>query len=416
MNLSFYIARRYLFSKKSHNAVNIISLVAVCGVAVATMASVCTLSVFNGFNGLMGKMFSAFDPELKIMPAKGKVFNPETDLFLKIRSLPEIELISESLEDNALVRYSEREAPIVLKGVSNQFDSLTDFKSILIDGDLELERETNNYSLLGLGVANNLNVNPSFVFPMQVTVPKRKATVNLSNPGASLTTVYVYIGGVFHTNQAIYDNNYILVPMRLARELFNYETEVSAWEIKLKAGSSIQVVQNRIQTILGKDFLVKDRYQQQENSYKMVSIEKWISFLMLCFILLIAIFNITGSLSMLIIEKQSDVLTLRNMGADNRLISRIFLFEGWMISIVGGGAGLVLGLLLSLGQQHFGWLKLGTGANFAVDSYPVIVSFSDLLFILFTVLIIGFLAVLYPVRYLTRKWLNSVRTSNAAKT
>ena len=407
MNLSFYIAKRYLFSKKSHNAINIISLVAVCGIAVATMAAVCTLSVFNGFQGLLGGMFGAFDPELKITPTKGKVFNPETDLFLKIRSLPEIELISESLEDNALAGYRGREVLIVLKGVSNKFASLTNFESLLIDGSLELERETSNYALLGLGLANNLGVNPGFVFPMEVFAPKRKSPVNLTNPSASISNKYVYIGGVFHTNQAIYDNNYLIVPIRLARDLFDYETEVGAWEIKLKSGTSIRSVQSQIQTILGDDFQVKDRYQQQEESFKMVSIEKWVTFLMLCFILLIAIFNITGSLSMLIIEKQSDVLTLRNMGADNRLISDIFFFEGWMITIVGGVAGIVLGVLLCFGQQHFGWLKLGNGTNFAVDAYPVIVSVGDLLFVLFTVLITGFFAVLYPVRYLVKKWLVS---------
>ena len=405
MNLSFYIAKRYLFSKKSHNAINIISLVAVCGVAVATMATVCALSVFNGFHGLVAGMFGAFDPELKIVPAKGKVFNPETDLFLKIWKLPEIDLISESLEDNALLSYRGREVPIILKGVGSQFASLTDFNSLLIDGNLELERDSSNYTLLGLGLANNLSVNAGFVFPMQVFAPRRKAAINLTNPRASIISRYAYIGGVFRTNQAIYDNNYLIVPIRLARELFDYDKEVSALEIKLKTGASVHSVQNQIQTILGNGFLVKDRYQQQEDSFKMVSIEKWVTFLMLCFIMLIAIFNVTGSLSMLIVEKQADVLTLRNMGADNRLISRIFLFEGWLISIVGGIAGIILGVVICLGQQHFGWLKLGTGANFAVDAYPVIVSFSDLLFVLFTALITGFLAVLYPVRYLSRKWL-----------
>jgi len=406
LNLSFYIAKRYLFSKKSHNAVNIISLIAVCGVAVATIAAVCTLSVFNGFQGLMGGMFEAFDPELKITPAKGKVFNPETDLFLKIRSIPEIELISESLEDNALVSYRGREVLVVLKGVGDRFASLTDFESILIDGDLEMEREESNYALLGLGLANNLGVNAGFVFPMEVVAPKRKSTVSLTNPMASLAKEYTYIGGVFATQQPVYDNDYMLVPIRLARDLFDYETEVSALELKLKPGASIRSVQSQIQTILGDGFLVKDRYQQQEDTFKMVSMEKWVTFLMLCFILLIAIFNVTGSLSMLIFEKQSDVLTLRNMGADNRLISRIFLFEGWMISTVGGVIGIILGVLICLGQQHFGWLKLGTGENFAVVAYPVIVSISDLLLTLFTVLATGFLAVLYPVRYLSKKWLN----------
>lgn len=406
MNLPFYIAKRYLFSKKSHNAINIISLVAVCGVAVATMATICTMSVFNGFQGLVAGMFSAFDPELKITPAKGKVFNPETDLFLEIRALPEIELISETLEDNALVRYKEREVPVVLKGVSNRYSALTNFKSILIDGELELENEASNLALLGLGLANSLNVNAGFVFPMEIFAPKRTATVNIANASASIQSDYAYIGGVFCTNQAIYDNNYLIVPIRLTRELFEYKTEVSALEIKLKPGVSVQATQARIQKILGDAFQVKDRYQQQEDSFKMVSIEKWVSFLMLCFILLIAVFNIVGSLSMLIIEKQSDVLTLRTMGADNRLISRIFLFEGWMISAVGGISGIVLGVLVCLGQQHFGWLKLGTGSNFAVDAYPVLVSLNDLFFTLLAVWVTGFLAVLYPVRYLAGKWLD----------
>lgn len=406
MNLSFYIAKRYLFSKKSHNAVNIISLIAVCGVAVATMAAVCALSVFNGFHDLIGGMFGGFDPELKIIPAKGKVFNPETDLFLEIRDIPEIELICESLEDNALLSYRQREVPIILKGVSDKFAQLTDFESFLIDGDLELESESSNYSLLGVGLASNLTVYAGFVFPMDVYAPPRKAAINLMNPLASLTHKYVYIGGIFRINQAIYDNNYLIVPIRLARELFDYETEVSALEIKLKSGSSIRSVQNRIQTILGNDFLVKNRYQQQEDTFRMVSIEKWVTFLILCFILLIAIFNITGSLSMLIIEKQSDVVTLRNMGANNKLISRIFLLEGWMISAFGGMVGIILGIMLCLGQQYFGWLTLGTGTNFAIDAYPVILSLGDLLFIMCTVLISGFFAVLYTVSYLSKKWLN----------
>ena len=406
MNLSFYIAKRYLFSKKSLNAINIISLISVCGVAVATMAAVCTLSVFNGFNGLAEKMFGAFDPELKIVPVKGKVFNPETDLFLEIRSLPEIELISESLEDNALVVYRGREVPVFLKGVSDKFISLSDFSSLLIDGELELEKESSNYSILGMGLANNLTVNAGFVYPMQIFAPKRKATVNLVNPLASLNSQYAYIGGVFRTNQAIYDNNYLIVPIRLTRELFDYNTEVSALELKLKTGASVKSVQNRIENMLGNDFYVKNRYQQQEDTYKMVSLEKFFSFLLLCFILLLAIFNVTGSLSMLIIEKQSDVITLRNLGANNRLISRIFLFEGWMISIVGGVIGIIIGFLLCLGQQFFGWLKLGTGANFAVEAYPVAVSFGDILFVLISVLTIGFLTVQYPVRYLVKKWLN----------
>ena len=405
MNFPFYIARRYLFSKKSHNAVNIISIVAVCGVAVATMATVCTLSVLNGFRGLVEEMFSTFDPQLKIISVKGKVFDPTTVQFDEVRNLPEINIIAKSLQDNVMINYRGRQSLAVLKGVSDNFISLTNLGSIIIDGDTILKNNVNNFALLGLGIANNLGVNAGFVFPMEIDAPKRNVKVNMANPIASINREYVYIGGVFRVDQAVYDENYIIVPIQLARDLFDYEKEVSALEIKLKDGVSIKDVQAKIQKIIGDDFQVKDRYQQQEDTFKMINIEKWVTFLILSFILLIAAFNIIGSLSMLIIDKQADVITLRNLGADNRLISRVFLFEGWMISAFGAVAGIVLGVLLCLGQQHFGWLRLGTGENFSVTAYPVIVYFSDLLFILITVLVIGFFSVLYPVRYLAKKWL-----------
>ncbi|GHT56152.1 membrane protein [Bacteroidia bacterium] len=403
MNFPFYIAKRYLFSKKSHNAIHIISVVAVCGVAVATMATVCSMSVLNGFRGLVTDMFSAFDPELKIMPVKGKVFDPDSVLFQDVYSLPEIDLIAESLEDNVMLNYRGHQGLAVLKGVSDNFTSLVNFGSILIDGDTVLKNEVNNFALLGVGVANNLNVNAGFVFPMEIDAPKRNVKVNLSNPIASINREYVYIGGVFRVEQAVYDENYIIAPIRLARDLFDYPKEVSALEIKLKEGIPVKEVQAKIRKILGDDFYVLDRYQQQEDTFKMINIEKWVTFLILSFILLIAAFNIVGSLSMLIIDKQADVITLRNLGADNKLISRIFLFEGWMISALGAVTGIVLGVLLCLGQQHFGWLRLGTGDNFSVTAYPVIVSVTDLLFVLATVLVIGFFSVLYPVRYLANR-------------
>jgi lipoprotein-releasing system permease protein/zinc transport system substrate-binding protein len=405
LNFPFYIAKRYLFSKKSHNAINIISIVAVCGVAVATMATVCSMSVLNGFRGLVTEMFSAFDPELKITPVKGKVFDPNTVMFQEISSLPEIDLIAESLEDNVMINYRGRQCLAILKGVSDNFVSLTNFESTLLDGDTILKNDINNFALLGSGIAGNIGVNTGFVFPMEIDAPKRNVKVNLSNPVTSVNREYAYIGGVFRVNQAVYDENYMIVPIELARDLFDYPKEVSALEIKLKAGASLKEVQAKIQKISGGDFYVKDRYQQQEDTYKMINIEKWVTFLILSFILLIAAFNIIGSLSMLIIDKQADVITLRNLGADNRLISRIFLFEGWLISASGAVTGIGLGVLLCLGQQHFGWLRLGTGDNFSITAYPVIVSSSDLLFVLMTVLVIGFFSVLYPVRYLAKKWL-----------
>ncbi|MDR2056742.1 MAG: ABC transporter permease [Dysgonamonadaceae bacterium] len=406
MKLSLYIAKRYLFSKKTHNAINIISSIAICGVAVATIATVCTMSVFNGFQGLVSGMFGSFDPELKITPVKGKVFDPTDGKLPEIYMLPEIEHVSEVLEDNAFIRYRDRQVPAIVKGVSENFAESTHMQDILLDGEFKLQDEINKYAFLGIGLANNLNVNAGFIYPMDIYAIKRKSQVNLANPASSLNREYAYIGGVFRVNQAVYDENYLIVPIDLARQLFNYEKEVSALEIKLKTKTTIDRVQKNIREIVGNDYYVKNRYEQQEAAFKMINVEKWMTFLILCFILLIVAFNIIGSLSILMVDKQSDIITLRNLGADNRLISRIFLFEGWLISVVGAVAGIILGVLVCLGQQHFGWLQLGEQGTFAVNAYPVVVAFSDLALIMFSVLTIGFLSVLYPVRYLSKKWLN----------
>jgi lipoprotein-releasing system permease protein/zinc transport system substrate-binding protein len=403
MNFPFYIARRYLFSKKSHNAINVISLISVCGVAVATLATVCILSVLNGFRDMVSDMFGAFDPELKITPTESKFFNPDTDLFLEIRALPEIDMIAETLEDNVLLSYRDRQVPAVLKGVSPEYTSLTGIQSILIDGDTALMNGDSYRTLLGLQLANSLGVNAAFVFPMEVYAPKREGKINPANPSSSYNMEYIFIGGVFQVKQAKYDENYMIAPIEAARALFDCEKEVSALEIRLKKGVSVGQVQEKIRKILGDGFEVKNRYEQQEESFKMINIEKWVSFLLLCFILVIAAFNIIGSLSMLIIDKREDTATLRNLGADKRLISRIFLFEGWLISAFGAMAGIVIGVALCLGQQYFGWLKLGAEGSFAVNSYPVAVEFTDLIFILAAVLVIGFLSVLYPVKYMVEK-------------
>lgn len=406
MNLSFYIAKRYLFSKKSHNAINLISMVAVCGVAVATLAMVCTMSVFNGFQDLVSSMFCSFDPELKIYPAKGKVFDAKSEEILSIEKIPEIAFFSEVLEDNVIVRYKDRQVPAVLKGVTDNFAQLTRIEDTLIDGDFKLSDDVNNFATLGVGLAYKLGTSARFVYPLEVFVPKRNVPVNLSNPATSISQEYVYITSVFSINQPSYDDNLMIVSLDLARTLFDYETEVSALEIKLKDGAKVSSVQKQIEKLLGEAYVVKNQYQQQEASFRMMNIEKWMTFLILCFILVIAVFNVIGSLSMLMIEKQKDVMTLRNMGADDRLISRIFLFEGWMISVMGAIAGITLGLLLCLAQQQFGLLKMGDVAGtFIVDSYPVKVIPTDSVYVFITVLVIGFLAASYPVRYLSRKWL-----------
>jgi lipoprotein-releasing system permease protein/zinc transport system substrate-binding protein len=400
VNLSLYIARRYLFSKKSHNAINILSLIAVCGVTLATTAMVCTLSVLNGFRGFVSEKFSAFDPELKITAVKGKVFDPTAAPFLHVRALPAIDRITETLEDNVLVRYRERQTPAILKGVSDNFDRPIP----LWDGEFQLHGETGARVNMGIGVAGTLGVHSGFIAPLEIYAPKRQAaTINLAQPMAAFHREYAYISSIFMVEQAVYDDQYLIVPLDLARTLFDYPTEVGAWEVQLKDAADLSAVRKQIQGLLGDAFQVKDRYEQQETAFRMIQIEKWFIFLMLCFISLIAAFNIIGSLSMLMVDKQPDIRTLRNLGAGQRLISQIFLFEGWLISAVGAATGLLLGLLLCLGQQHFGWIKLGSSGAFAVEAYPVQVQPGDLGLIGIAVLVIGFLAVLYPVRYLSRQ-------------
>lgn len=405
MNLPFYIARRYLFSKKSHNAINIISMVCVCGVVVATIAVVCALSVYNGFNDLVAGMFSSFDPELKISPRTGKVFDPTTAEFQKVKQLPDIAWFGEVLQDNALVRYHDRQDIAVIKGVDENFSHLTLIDSILIDGSFILKDEVADYATLGVGLSAKLGAKPGFASPLEIYVPKRDEKVNLSNPASSFNQEYAYIGGVFLINQQVYDEGYMILPISLVRQLLKYDKEVSSIELKLADGVDISSAKKQIKVLLGDRFIVQDRYEQQEASFKMMQVEKWMTFLILSFILAIALFNVVGSLSMLMIEKKDDVRTLQNMGADDKLVRRIFLFEGWMISGFGAVIGIVIGLVLCLLQQHFGFIKLGqTAGAFVIDAYPVRVVFTDLLVAFITVAAIGLMATWYPIHYLGKKW------------
>lgn len=408
MNLPFYIARRYLFSKKKHNAINIISGISVCGVALATLALVCTLSVFNGFQDMVAGFFTAFDPELKITIREGKVFEPQGAAFQEVRSLPEIGVWTETLEENAMVQYKDRQAMAIIKGVEDNFEELTSIDSLLYGaGEFILHDSIVDYGVLGVELISELGTGLQFVDPLQVYAPKRNVRVNMANPSASFNRDYLFSPGVvFVVNQQKYDARYILTSLSFARNLFNYDTEVSAVELKLKPGTDVTAVQRKIARILGDEFVVLDRYEQQADVFRIMEIEKFISYLFLTFILAIACFNVIGSLSMLILDKREDVETLRNLGADDRLIARIFLFEGRLISLFGALSGIVLGLLLCYIQQRFGIISLGGGnGSFIVDAYPVSVHVTDVVLIFITVVTVGFLSVWYPVHYLTRRLL-----------
>lgn len=408
MNLPFYIARRYLFAKKKHNAINIISAISVCGVALATMAMVCTLSVFNGFQEMVEQLFTAFDPELKITAREGKVFQPDDPGIRQVQALPCIDVWTETVEDNAMVQYKNRQAMATIKGVENNFEQLTEIDSLLYGtGQFMLNDPVADYGIMGVELMSELGTGIQFVDPLQVYAPKRNVRINLANPSAAFNRKYLHSPGVvFIVNQQKYDARYIITSLDFARALFGYNTEVSAIELKLKPGNDIGRIQGQIQDILGDRYLVQNRYEQQSDVFRIMKIEKLISYLFLTFILAIACFNVIGSLSMLILDKREDVVTLRNLGANDRLIARIFLFEGRLIAAFGAAIGIIGGLLLCFLQQAFGLISLGGGNGaFLVEAYPVSVHATDVLLVFVTVIAVGFLSVWYPVRYLSKKLL-----------
>ena len=402
LSFSLFIAKRYLFSKKSHNAINIISGISAAGVGVGAMALVCVLSVFNGFESLISDMFSAFDPDLKITLVQGKTFDVNSPELLEVRKLKSVAYFTEIVEENALLRFKDKQMPATIKGVTDQFQKMTRIDSILYDGKFTLFDGAFQRSVPGVGVASILGLGAHFIDPLYIYAPKRNGKINLLRPENSFNQVGTFVSGIFSVQQLQYDDHYVLVSIDLARDLFEYEkSKVTSVELKLANGVNLEIAQIQIKAILGDRFQVKDRYEQQESFFKIMKIEKWITYLILCFILLIASFNIIGSLSMLIIDKKADIETLRNLGANNQLIKRIFLFEGWMISAVGAILGIGLGTIICLLQERFGILKLGTG--YVVDAYPVVTNFADSLLVLITVLIMGFLAAYYPVRYIRRE-------------
>lgn len=412
MNLPLYIAKRYLFSKKKHNAVNIISGISVCGVTLATLAMVCTLSVFNGFQDMVAGFFTSFDPELKIVAKQGKVFDATDSRIESLRSLPEIEVMTEVFEENAMVEYNGRQAMAVIKGVEDNFEQLTAIDSILYGaGNFKLYDSNVYYGVMGVELVSMLGTGIEFVDPLTVYAPKRNARVNMANPMTSFNKDYLFSPGcIFVVNQQKYDSQYIITSIDFARSIYDYTTEVSAIELKINSAYSQNSAKKKIGEMVGDDFQVLNRYEQQADTFRIMEVEKLVSYVFLSFILLLACFNIIGSLSMLILDKKDDVITLRNLGADDRLIRRIFLFEGWMISFFGALIGIVFGIILCLMQQEFGIISLGGSGAFLVDAYPVSVHAGDVVLVFVTVLIIGFISVWYPVRYLSKRLLN-----NAAK-
>lgn len=406
MNFPFYIARRYLFSKKSTHVINIISGVCVVGVAVATMALVVTLSVFNGFHDLVASLLTAFDPQLKVVPVEGKTAPADDPVLTKIRQLPQVDVATECVEDQALAMYEGRQVMIKVKGVDDNFSELTHIGDILYgDGEFSLHAANLQYAVVGIRVAENLGMTANWGGQLKVFAPKREGQLDMMNPTEGFVEdSLISPGVVFSVRQARYDRDYILTSISFARNLFGQQGRLSQLELRLKQGSDLDKVKAEMQEIAGQKYRVLDRMEQQEDTFRIMKIEKFIAYIFLTFILVVACFNIIGSLSMLIIDKKNDVLTLRNMGASDKQITQIFLFEGRMISAIGAVVGILLGLLLCWLQQTYGIVALGqSSGSFVVDAYPVSVHPEDIAIIFITVLAVGFIAVWYPVRYFAKR-------------
>lgn len=406
MNFPFYIARRYLFSKKSTHVINIISGISVVGVAVATMALVVTLSVFNGFHDLVASLLTSFDPQIEIVPTKGKTAPADDPILTKIRNLPQVDVATESVEDQAMAIYKGRQAMIKVKGVEDNFSELSHINDILYgDGEFSLHAANLQFGVVGIRLADNLGMTVDWDGQLKIYAPKREGQLDLMNPTEGFVEDSVISPGVvFSVKQARYDRDYVLTSIAFARNLFGQQGMLSQLEIRLKPGSDLDAVKAEMQKIAGSKYRVLDRMEQQADTFKIMKIEKFIAYIFLTFILAVACFNIIGSLSMLIIDKKNDVVTLRNMGASDKQIVRIFLFEGRMISAIGAILGILVGLLLCWLQQVYGLVSLGrSSGSFIVDAYPVSVHPEDIIIIFITVLAVGFASVWYPVRYFAKR-------------
>lgn len=408
MNFPFYIARRYLFSKKSTHAINIISGISGVGVAVATMALVVTLSVFNGFHDLVATFFTSFDPQLEVVPVVGKTAPADDPALAKIKTLPEVEVTSECVKDQALAIYKGRQTMITLMGVDDNFERMSRIDEILYGNEnFSLHAANLNFGTVGIRLAETLGMNANWDGSLMIYAPRKIGQLDMANPtDGFVVDSLISPGSVFMVKQGKYDKDHVIAPISFARTLFEQQGMLSSLQIRLKNGSDLDKVKAEMQIIAGNRFKVLDRYEQQQDTFRIMQVEKFIAYIFLTFILIVASFNIIGSISMLIIDKKDDVVTLRNLGATDRQITKIFLFEGRLISVFGAVVGILVGLLLCWLQQQFGLVALGqSSGTFVVDAYPVSVHPEDVAVIFFTVILVGFIAVWYPVRYFSKRLL-----------
>jgi len=402
MALPLFIAKRYFFSKKSQRAINVISLISVLGVMIGTGALIIVLSVFNGFEKLVVSLYNSFDPQVKVTLYEGKTFDVNAVSLASLRQIKGVKAITEVLEENALVKYRDKQYIVTIKGVSEDFKQTSGLDSMISNGNFLLQRGDTDYAIVGGAIAYNLQMNVGdFISQLEIYAPRRNAS-SLSNPEEAFNRRFISPSGTFAVQQE-FDTKYIIVPLRFAKEMLEYENQLSSLEIALLPDADQDFVKQQIKNSLGNKFVVKDRYEQHEIIYKIMKSEKWAVFLILAFILLIATFNVIASLTMLIIEKQKDIAVLHSMGADIGLLRRIFLAEGLFITFIGAVIGLVAGGLICFLQQRFGLIKLSGSGSFVVDAYPVHMQVLDFVYVFITVFAIGLLASWYPAKKMVEK-------------
>jgi lipoprotein-releasing system permease protein len=403
VKLSIYIAKRYLLAKKSRNAINVISAVSVAGVAVGTMALIIILSVFNGLETLVRSIFNTFDPDIKITAAEGKTFIPDTTRLRLLANIDGVSCFSLTIEENALLKYGDRQYIATIKGVDESYPMVTEIDSSMWEGEFTLMSDRGRpYAVPGVGVAQYLGIRVNFITPLYIYVPRKSGSA--TDADNAFVRKYIFPSGIFQIEKD-YDSKYVYIPLEFARELTENEKGVTSIEVKFKANADPDVIQKRIRKVFDKGFLVRNRYEQQEIFYKVMKSERFAIFIILTLILTIASFNIIGSLTMLIIEKERDIEILKSLGANSELIRKIFIFEGWLISIVGASIGIILGFIICWIQQTYGIVRLHSD-TLLMEAYPVVMKIRDFVVVPATVLLIGYWAAWYPVRFLTRKYLN----------
>ncbi len=394
---ALHIAWRYLFAKKQFNAIHIITTISSIAVGVVTAAMICVMSVMNGFGTMVEQMFSQFDPDIRITAQNGKSFHLSPETKKQLLALPEVNLLSESIEETALIYFEDKQTPVQLMGVDSVFDSLTDIDNIITDGHFEVYDGAFDRAVLGQLLAWKIGIGARFIHGIQVYAPKRNSKVNMLRPDANFNTETCFIAGIFAVNQQKYDENTMIVDIDFTRRLLEYDsTEMTA--LMVSTQGNIKQAKRAIAQVMGEGYNIHDRYEQQKDFFRILRVEKLLTSLLLAFILLIATFNGIGALSMLIIDKKNDIRILSHLGANEQLIKRIFLFEGWLVNAIGAIGGVVVGLTICLLQEHFGLLKLGNGVEYVISAYPVAVQGWDILLVIGIVLILSLISVWIPVR------------------